>query len=369
MAWVERYVRADADGAGDGTTDANSGATGSWTWAQFLTTAAPASAHRVNMKAGTYTLGNTNDIPANAGTAALPGFLRGYNTTIGDIDTDNTLTKPVLSWGTGRIIPPNYWIFQNLDMSGANTAATFDPGASVGIQVDRCRVANSSTGFAIDTSAGGMLTVTRSWLNNTSTGGVVRSRAPVRLIGCTLKGGTDGLTIATTAAVPVAAIDCAFKGQSGDGIRVTVAGELRIVNCSFSTPGSDGIEMTVACDGVIANCIFNSAGGWGINNSSGANVGGRVHRVGNVYFGNTSGKETGFGDAPSVAEVTDSAASFVSSTDLTLASTSGARSAAIPGVFENETYTTYGDRGAVRHIDPSGSGGGGAFSHRFPGGR
>lgn len=343
-------MRADADGAGNGTTNANSGVNGAWTWAQVLTTAA--AGHRVNALKGTYSLGNTTDVPTNSGTAATPIWVRGFDTTIGDIDTDNTLTKPVFAWGTGRVIPGSYWMFSCIDMSGGNTNATFDAG--IGNQIDRCRILNSSTGFAVDTSAGCILTITRSWLNNSSTGEVIRARAAIRMIGTTIKGGSNGLAISTTASVPVTVIDCAFKGQTGDGIRITVAADVRIVNCSFSSPGSDGIETTVACDGVIANCVFNSAGGYGINNSLGTNIGGRLHRVGNLFYSNTSGKENGFGDTPSLSELTDSSASFASSTDLTLASTSGARSSGIPGVFENETYTTYGDRGAVRHIDPSG---------------
>ena len=86
MAWTDRYLRADADGAGNGTTNANSGVNGAWTWAQVLSTAA--AGQRVNALKGSYSLGNGNDTPTNAGTAIAPIWLRGFDTTIDQNDDE-----------------------------------------------------------------------------------------------------------------------------------------------------------------------------------------------------------------------------------------------------------------------------------------
>jgi hypothetical protein len=84
MAITERYVRADAAGGGDGTTDAASGANGAFTWAEMITDInTPRVGYRYNVKQGTYTLAATSTFTGDGNTTS-PNIIRGFKTTIGD---------------------------------------------------------------------------------------------------------------------------------------------------------------------------------------------------------------------------------------------------------------------------------------------
>src|SRR5947209_5818710 len=100
MAWTERYVDINADGLGNGTTTATSGINGAWTWAQMLTGAS--SGQRVNVKSGTYSRSTNGDTFSNAGTTTAPIWIRGYNTTAGDIDTNFALSSPAITYTSGQ---------------------------------------------------------------------------------------------------------------------------------------------------------------------------------------------------------------------------------------------------------------------------
>tara|TARA_R100000458_G_C8277677_1_gene253299 strand:- start:1396 stop:2610 length:1215 start_codon:yes stop_codon:yes gene_type:complete len=77
MAITEKYVAADADGSGDGTS-----AGSPWTLAQAV--AGATSATRVNVKEGTYTLSGTLDVTYD-GTQTDAIIWRGYKTSPGDL--------------------------------------------------------------------------------------------------------------------------------------------------------------------------------------------------------------------------------------------------------------------------------------------
>src|SRR3954469_22755033 len=100
MAWTERYVRSDAAGSGDGTTNTNSGGTGAFTLAEAITHSTTNTGIRYNVKAGTFANTTTSRTFSGAGTTTAPNWWRGFNATIGDIDTDNTLTKPAWTFTT-----------------------------------------------------------------------------------------------------------------------------------------------------------------------------------------------------------------------------------------------------------------------------
>ena len=76
MAITEKYVTTTGAGAHDGTSEANA-------WSLTEAIAAAAAGNRVNVKAGTYTLGAGATFPA--GTVAAPIIWRGYSSTIGDL--------------------------------------------------------------------------------------------------------------------------------------------------------------------------------------------------------------------------------------------------------------------------------------------
>ncbi len=78
MAFVEKYVTVTGGGLHDGSSEANA-----WTldeaWSNY------SAGDRLNIKAGTYTLTQIMNI-WTSGTVTAPVSLRGYKTTIGDLD-------------------------------------------------------------------------------------------------------------------------------------------------------------------------------------------------------------------------------------------------------------------------------------------
>lgn len=143
MAFTERYVTVAGAGAHDGTSEANA-----WTFAEMIA-ATPAAETRVNIKAGSYSEGVTT-LPA-LGTAVQPIILRGYNSTIGDLDgqgratTDQTLTTtnmPDITI-TGIWTPSAFCFLQNLDITGALSSALIGSNAADSWGMTNCRVTNT----------------------------------------------------------------------------------------------------------------------------------------------------------------------------------------------------------------------------------
>src|SRR3712207_3595128 len=127
MAFTERYVRADAPGGGDGTTDSNAGANAAWTLAEAITNVA--AGHRVNVKAGTYATTTTARTMSTAGTTTAPIWWRGYKTTPGDMDgtvSHGTFASgaeiPVFTFTTAALtFSGAHQIVANIDVQGART--------------------------------------------------------------------------------------------------------------------------------------------------------------------------------------------------------------------------------------------------------
>jgi len=105
----------------------------------------------------------------------------------------------------------------------------------------------------------------------------------------------------------------------------------------------------------IANNIITESGGYGINNSTGGNIA-SIFRLHNLYYSNTSGNENGLGDTPSVAEQTDTSSPVTSSSDMTPATGSNGIGNGIPIEFENTSYSSYLDIGAVQKQATGGGG-------------
>lgn len=356
MAWAEKYVTVTGAGAHDGSSEANA-----WTFVEAI--AAVAAGNRVNVKAGTYA--NTTNLRqlTTDGTTTAPIWWRGYASTIGDLDdvADGAASGPQITFTTNRfLISATHQIissmsFTSQDVSSGGTVQT----NAANIHIDRCRIENTaadSLGYAMGHATISPI-VTRSWLKATTTADQCINNIVGGLAvysGCVIIGGINGLLLASAGSYNVNG--CVFRGQgTGDCIRVTAAGTFAIVNNTFYDPDSDGIEFTAVPSGmsIIANNVFNLSGGYDIKNSSGANTNFLV-RLHNLSYSPTSGHESGFGDSPAWSANTDSASSVTGSTDMSLVSGSNARATALPGKFENESYSSYRDRGAVQHQDSGG---------------
>lgn len=352
MAWTERYVRSDAAGGGNGTTDANSGANGAWTLAEAITNVA--AGHRVNIKAGTYSNTTTDRTFGTSGTTTAPIWWRGFNTTIGDIDSNNALTKPAITFSTGRFIATgSFQYFSNLNISGAQTTnGQVRLGTGAKIYFDRCRIECTSAnanGRAFSNNISTEVVLSRCYLkaNASATDVIEVNGNGFTLIGCTVLGGGNGVHV-------VSSINACLAFNTfdvgGDAIRHSTAGGARIwsiCNTVYSS-GGDGFDMAVApALLLVASNIISENGGYGINNSTGGNLA-TILRLHNLYYSNTSGNENGLGNTPSVAEQTDSSSPVTSSTDMTPATGSNGIGNGIPIGFENTSYSSYLDIGAVQ---------------------
>jgi hypothetical protein len=350
-------VTVAGDGAHDGTSEANA-----WTLAEAIA-AAPGAGTRINIKAGTYANTTTNRALSLTGTTTAPVWWRGYNTTIGDIDSNPALTKPVISFTTGSLTTGGaHQYITNLDITGTPTARLVNVTGS-SLRFDRCRMENTnaaSGSHAVSNQTSSSHVFSRCSFKATSSATrIFLNGSGADMLGCVFIGGGVGLE----SSGQIRVIGCVFRACGSHGIQAITTGTLvTIVSCTFRGNGGDGIRFDVlpATYNLVANCLFISNGGYGINNNTGANSN-VVMRLGNAFYNNTSGTEFAFGDSPSLSEITESGDPHVSSTDLSLISGALSKGSGEPGLFENESYTSYLDRGAVQRQESGGGGSGSVF--------
>lgn len=155
MTYTERYVRADAAGGGDGTTDTNSGGTGAFTLTEAITNAASNNGIRFNIKSGTYTLAANLDFPAAVGES--PNIWQGFNSTPGDlfsagrsattgelVTTNFPLIDGGASYSVASIGTSNGLINLNITQSG-NRATVTSSGSSTSVFILRCKISNTAS--------------------------------------------------------------------------------------------------------------------------------------------------------------------------------------------------------------------------------
>jgi hypothetical protein len=374
MAWTERYVRSDAAGGGNGTTDTNSGANGAWTLAEGITNAA--AGMRLNVKAGTYANTTTTRTFATAGTTTAPVWWRGFKTTAGDQDTNNTAVAgtdiPSLTFSTGQfVVSGNHHILSNFNV---NSACTTTGGAlswtgAVGA-IYRCRIENtaaSGNACALNIQTNGYVSVVGCWLKATSSANVVIfASSRNSLIGCVAEGGLRG--VSATASHNLIAYSI-FDSTAGDSVLAN-ASDLFVVNCSFYAPTGNGVAIDATTGVVVANCYFenvNQASKAGIN-STGGSIN-SVRSIGNAFF-NCTANTTNITESFSIfnnGTLGSAAFTAPASDDFSIGTV--ARAIGFPGAFETESsFAGYLDVGAVQRQEPAGGGGGtsGGFLARGP---
>ncbi len=232
MAITEYYVRSDAAGGGNGTTNANSGANGAFTWAELsarMSGGAAAAGDRYNIKSGTYSLSAT-DTWTNDGTTVSPIVFRGFYTSPGDLDTQgrtggngalNTTNFPVISYtATNRLNASGsaFCIFQNLSFTVAGAGVSNSVLATGSCVCIQCYATNPST----NSSAQGISTAIAINCEGALTGG---------------SGGTCGIGVST------AAIGCRVVQSQADGIRISLSSGVAYGN-TVANCGGDGIKFT-----------------------------------------------------------------------------------------------------------------------------
>jgi hypothetical protein len=350
MAWTERFVRADADGAGDGTTDGTA-----WTLTQAVTN--EAAGMRINVKAGTYASATTVRTLAAVGTTTAPIWWRGYNTTPGDLDTSHALSLPLLTFTSGQVtVSGAHHILSNLYISGAvTTSAQLSWSGAQGTLL-RSRVENTGTNAlsrALTLSSGSGFNLLGCWLSASPSAAIVAAMATANFnaIGTVFHGGGVGVSATNTGSL----LFCVFDNNGGNAVSVSAV--VQIIGCSIYSPGGNGVEFTSlgASTSLLANNLFVECAAYGVNNSTGTNTN-FIRLMSNGFFGNVSGNVNGITEGISL---TDSIPAVLLNVQLDttpftnallhdLSVTSVAKALGFPGTFEGETYIGYMDLGATQ---------------------
>jgi hypothetical protein len=367
MAWTVRYVRADSAGGGDGTADTTSGATAAFTLAEAITHSTTNTNVQYNLMHSGGTFSNTTTVRtfSGAGTTSAPNWWRGNNTSLGDIESDNGLTKPLIDFTTGNaVISAAFQYFTNIRFNSAAVTGT-NPGtvnttaAGTDVHFWGCRFTNTGANANSHAMrAAGARTIARACFFSATSSAhcVVVGVTNTSWLGNVISAGNIGFQM--TSGSTVLAFNV-IDDPNSHGVSIE-ATSVTVLNNSVYSAGGDGIRVTsTGHGGVIGNNAIANSAGWGLNFSTGTN--GAMKLFGNVYRSNTSGEvnqlaedwrwgETSLGSDP----FTDAAAD-----DFSLAS--AAKALGLPGAFETQTYIGYLDPGAVQRQEPSGGGGTSVF--------
>lgn len=375
MAWTERYVRSDAAGGGDGTTNTNSGGTGAFTLPEAITHSTTNTGIRYNVRVGTYAQGATSRSFSGSGSATAPNWWRGFSASAGDLDTDFSTSPPLITFSTGQLtISGDHQIVSNISITSSATAANGAvvlSGASTWL--DRVRISNAaanSASRAITFSSCDFGRVTRCWFSATTTADATAHvnnafGTHLAMASTYITGGVACFKSVATVPCFMVLSNCQFISPATYGIHLTsVVDEyaLSVLGCTLYGAGAatDGIRIDLITGGypiLLANNIIANFTGYGINNASGANTT-NIGRLANDFYSCTSGNETGFGDHPAFAGVTESSSPFTNAGggDFSLVTGASAIAGGSPGNIENTSLVGYMDCGALQKQSSGGSG-------------
>lgn len=349
MAWTDRFVRADASGSGDGTADSSGSA---WTFAQAV--ANVTGGMRVNVRAGTYSLTTTTLQFSVEGTKTSRMWWRGFSTSPGDLDNDFTTTKPQLSFTTGYpFVFGDYQFFSNLHFNSSNPTNYMVQAGGFGCHWHRCRFTTAGDG-RVDLETGGQI-FNQCYIEapTTATRAVYFTAGNNIIRGCAIVGGVIGVdNVGSGNATTV--LNCTVRGASGVGVSWVGGSTASLIGNTIAGCGSHGININVStAEGVCIGNLLSDNTGSGINIAAGNHV-----LIANNSFYSNAAEISGLGDIPNHYPVTESSDPLtnLAGGDLSLVSGALSRGAGMGG-FENTSYTSYLDIGAVQS-DAAGSGGG-----------
>jgi len=314
---------------------------------------------RINIIAATYTRTASDAFNMRSGTTANKLWIRGYNATPGDLDNDttNSLSKPIFSYNSTFTVSfeARSQLWSSISFSGTRIGVFASvTGSAGGVQFFRCRFENLSTNAAA--TAISVSAVVASFYycyfkhpTTGTAGGVFQSSIGVICVGCVAEGGgLAGYQLSGNSGGQV--LDsCIALNNTGAGITVAGTGiTFLATHCTVSGATVDGIDITAATNAAVAiiGCLIQNCGGWGINNSSTTVT--SVFRACNDFYNNALGNETGLGLSPSLCEQTESVNPTISSANMALLAGKNALNHGFPGVFENETFSSYADCGAAQ---------------------
>lgn len=276
------------------------------------------------------------------GTTLKPLRLRGYYSSVGDLDMPPKAGSaalgnyPTIAYtSTGRLTCSGaYTTVMGLKITAnVNNAVLIHSGNPS--RVHNCIIINSSAGasaLAFSYSASCILSCC--YLSSVANNNVVNGSQALLAESCTFIGNGTG-TSQHGAVTGVGSFHkCTFQNLGGNGFQTsTNAGSIMVLDCTFDGCGVDGIHVTgpPTAGSLIANNVFVGSGVNDINNASGGNTGNIQLLNNDTYFTGSGAHLAGFGDVPELGALTESSSPFVSSTDLHLQSTANGAGAGVPG--------------------------------------
>lgn len=376
-AWTDKYVATTALGAED-----CSSALNACTLAQAVAWcgANDCSSVIMNVKAGT--AGAHYDLAADltfgsysvANTTTTPLWWRGYNTSIGDIDADNTLTKPVIHADTNTdqiLVTGVHQIFSNINITSVCTDANGAVSATAGsLKFVRCSIINTgdhANASSIRVSTAGPVFLIGCRLQSHANATYnVNIGLPTTLYGCHLIGGLSGLY----ATYHVVAKHTVIEGFGTNGIYLNSGNYLmEFDHCTVYSADATNAVLVHAAPTIglvtVTNSILGGCG-TGVNNNSGADT--NTVTVLKTHFYDCDTNLAGLTEMDAHTDplgvlfylLDNDTDPWVAkgSNNYTLASSNAIdKSTSYPGLFEGQaSMTSYNDLGAVRHIDPTGGG-------------
>lgn len=354
MAITERYVKTDAAGGGDGTTEGTA-----LTFAEMVTeiNAGSAAGYRYNIKSGTYDQSAGNVVLTGDGTRVSPIILRGYNSTPGDLDIHGASGR---TNGNGDLIDTNFPVFtlaernfgvsgteyvviQNISMIG--TGNLFSGSQSTCCYRCKFSISGSVANIgAINISGQYFDCDIFSTATDSGSKAVAMVSSNMMLYACHIKSATNGV-YGSGNRWGTAIIDCQFVDIGGiainfDAFTYTVYTTIVYGN-TIQSAGGGAIKLPNVAMGVpipIINNHITDTTGWAVLSGYSATSDTCAFAAFNRTRDNSSGKYTGFTDwatATSFGDVTtdngDASSDFVSApTDLRLVSGAPGRFAGIP---------------------------------------
>lgn len=368
MAWIDKYVTADAAGGGDGSSGSP------WTITEAI--ASVAAGQRVNVAAGSYPNMAADYAFATAGTATAPIWWRGYKTTIGDLDSaggSRVAGTDLPLWNADTttdqiVISGAHQIFSNIAITSICTDAGGAVNASGGnLRMIRCSITNTqpnSASKAFAATGTASISLVGCYLKATTTATrVVDTSVTASLIGCVVEGGVVGVY---RSAHVIGTVIFGFTTAGWDIDTATSAAVLS--NCTiYSNGGTNGVRSSVAITTgayFFHNCIIGGCTN-GINNTAASNVNG-IYVVGCQFYGCTNNLVNITEQSDVTDALTASLFNIDSDTDPFTAKASGnftllagaaARQAGFPRIYDNTSMIGYPDIGAVQAqaLAPSGS--------------
>jgi hypothetical protein len=341
MSITEKYVTVAGGGLHDGTSEANA-----WTFTEALANAV--AGDRVNVKLGTHTCTTASTVN---GTYADPIHVRGYVSTIGDLDSLllGTMvggTDIPLVQGTGNNIGfRGQWVnFSHIEFQGVSHYASAWTVNTASI-ARSCRFTNTNA-QSYNCVTSGYAVFQDCYIYSPTIYSAIHT-GNSRLIQCVLEGNNTGVVGANAHIV----INCLIKnlgtGVSNTGSDYATVTGNTFVNCTT------GINFnSYPRSYIVSSCYFSGCTTGIVNGSNGANNFGNV-LVNSCCYHNVTTQISGI-DFQHFASV-DATDQFVDSAggDYTLLPTSNGYSSAMPNILAGVGTTTKQDIGAIRHTDAS----------------